>query len=90
MLNRAQMEQAWVHDWNDQGVNQRFDQYSEVYTVKPEIWKAAEMGEMDGCLCIGCLAKRLGRRLTAKDFPRNDPLNFIAVGTQRLLDRRSS
>jgi hypothetical protein len=56
-------------DWNKQGVKQTVDNWSEVYTVKPAVWKAAGMGEMDGCLCIGCVEKRLGRALTPKDFP---------------------
>lgn len=33
MLNREQMEQAFVRDWNDQGVNQIYNELSEVYTV---------------------------------------------------------
>src|SRR5450755_1859229 len=46
------MEQALTADWNKQGVKQTVDNWSE---VKPAVWKAAGMGEMDGCLCIGCL-----------------------------------
>jgi hypothetical protein len=42
-----------------------------------------------GCLCIGCLEKRLGRRLKPKDFPRDHPLNDVRVpGTERLRRRR--
>jgi len=86
-LNRAEMEQALAADWNKQGVAQTVDDWSEVYTVKPWVWKAAGMDEFGGCLCIGCLEKRLGRPLTPKDFPRNDPLNSLP-GTERLLARR--
>jgi hypothetical protein len=34
---------------------------SEIYMVRASIWKAAGMDEWGGCLCIGCLEKRLGR-----------------------------
>ena len=86
-FNREQMEQAMALDWNDQGVKQTVDASSEVYTVKPKVWKAAGMEEMGGCLCIGCLEQRLGRTLTPKDFLRNHPFNTMP-GTQRLLARR--
>ena len=56
-------------DWSDKGVTQTINSWSEVYTVKPAVWKAAGMEPMDGCLCIGCLEQRLGRTLTARDFP---------------------
>ncbi len=55
--------------------------------VKPAVWKAAGMEAMDGCLCIGCLEKRLGRTLKPKDFPRKHPFNSMP-GTDRLLARR--
>jgi hypothetical protein len=42
-----------------------------------------------GCLCVGCLEKRLGRRLKANDFRRHDPINHPSLpGTERLLKRR--
>ena len=87
-LNREQMEQALARDWNDQGVVVTYDEFSEVYTVKPSVWKAAGMEPMGGCLCIGCLEQRIGRTLTPKDFPRNDPFNRLP-GKERLLARRS-
>lgn len=40
----------------------------------------------DGCLCIGCLELRLGRRLVPKDFPEH-PFNRMP-GTRRLMERR--
>jgi hypothetical protein len=61
--------------------------WSELYTVLPSVWKAAGMKPWGGCPCIGCLEKRLGRRLRSKDFPRNDPFNWLP-GTVRLLSRR--
>jgi hypothetical protein len=45
------------------------------------------MEQWGGCLCIGCLEKRIGRTLTPKEFPRKHPLNKTP-GTERLLTRR--
>lgn len=59
----------------------------EVYTVRNKVWKAAGMEPFGGCLCIGCLEKRLGRKLRPKDFPRDHPFNSWP-GTRRLIERR--
>jgi hypothetical protein len=40
-----------------------------------------------GCLCIGCLEKRLGRKLKPKDFLRVHELNTMP-GSARLMKRR--
>jgi hypothetical protein len=64
-----------------------FDEHCEVYTVRNAVWKAAGMEPWGGCLCIGCLEQRLGRRLTPKDFPRRDAFNNLP-GTDRLIERR--
>ena len=42
------------------------------------IWEAAGMEPMAGCLCIGCLEKRIGRQLTPKDFMRKHPSRLLA------------
>jgi hypothetical protein len=39
-----------------------------------------------GCLCIGCLEKRIGRRMTPADFP-DHPFKALP-GTPRLLERQ--
>jgi len=57
----------------------------EIYTVRDAVWKQAGMEQ--GCLCIGCLEKRLGRKLRPKDFRHADPFNQMP-GTPRLLDRQ--
>src|SRR6516164_5932789 len=44
---------------------------SEIYAVKNRLWKAAGMEPWGGCLCVGCLERRIGRRLRPKDFDRN-------------------
>ncbi len=58
----------------------------EIYMVRDSVWKAAAMKDWGGCLCIGCLEKRLGRTLNRKDFG-DHPFNSLP-GTPRLLDRR--
>jgi len=59
---------------------------SEIYMVKDEVWRATGLDGMGGCLCIGCLEKRIGRRLKPGDFP-DHPFNSMP-GTRRLLRRR--
>ena len=39
----------------------------EWFVVDPRTWALA--GAPDGCLCVGCLERRLGLELTAGDFP---------------------
>jgi hypothetical protein len=63
------------------------DDRCEVYMVREKVWAEAGMGPYGGCLCIGCLEKRLGRRLRPKDFQRNHPFHVLP-GTDRLLGRR--
>jgi hypothetical protein len=61
---------------------------SEVYIVQDAVWKKAGMEPYGGCLCIGCLEKRIGRKLKHKDFP-NHPFNNPELPcTERLRDRR--
>ena len=87
--NREQMEQAFALDWNNQGVVQTYNEFTEIYIVKEPVWEAAGLESMAGCLCIGCLERRIGRTLTANSFVRDDPLNHpMLPGTERLLERR--
>ena len=60
----------------------------EVYMVRDAVWKAAGMDPWGGCLCIGCLEQRIGRRLRPKDFPRHHPFNRALPGTPRLMERQ--
>jgi hypothetical protein len=87
LLNRVQVERAFAADWNNQGIQQTVDEWSEVYTIKPAVWRAAGMDDFGGCLCIGCLEIRIGRTLVPKDFKRNHPFHWLP-GTKRLLARR--
>jgi hypothetical protein len=69
-----------------QGVPWTVDERCEIYVVRDSVWKAAGLGGWDGCLCIGCLEKRIGRRLKPKDFP--DHFFNHYPGTPRLLNRQ--
>jgi hypothetical protein len=71
----------------DGSIPMRYTKESEVYTVRNKVWKAAGMEPYGGCLCIGCLEKRLGRKLKSKDFEPGHPFNDLP-GTPRLIERR--
>jgi hypothetical protein len=67
----------------------QFTAETEVYTVTKEVWQATGLEDMGGCLCIGCLEKRIGRRLKPKDFPPDHPFNAPNFpATRRLRKRR--
>jgi hypothetical protein len=72
----------------DGGVPMTYTVDSEVYRVHDAIWKKAGMEPYGGCLCIGCLEKRIGRQLKPKDFPSHAFNNPGIPCTERLSDRR--
>jgi hypothetical protein len=86
---RAELNAAFAAQWIDQGVPQTIDHRSEVYTVRGALWARAGMEPWGGCLCVGCLEERIGRRLKPKDFDRDDPFKMLP-GTERLLSRRKA
>jgi hypothetical protein len=77
----------WKH--NLAGIEEHVGRNSEIYFVRDAVWKKAGMtGKWgEGCLCIGCLEQRIGRRLKPKDFPRDHEFNQLP-GTPRLMQRR--
>jgi hypothetical protein len=94
LLNRADAERAFAAKEaagalaiNPDSVSVQINDRSEAYFVRPSVWKAAGMEVLGGCLCIGCLEQRLGRKLRPKDFPRKHNFNR-EVGTPRLMERR--
>ena len=87
LLNRKEIEEAFSVVRVERSAPMTVDERSEVYTVKDKIWKAAGVPPMGGCLCVGCLEKRLGRRLSKNSFLPNHPFNRMP-GTERLLSRR--
>jgi hypothetical protein len=85
-LTRALMEFLFQTQDKVQG---RITRDSEVYTVHDNVWKQAPMTPDGGCLCIGCLEHRLGRKLRPRDFPADRNFNRPDMpGTERLLERR--
>jgi hypothetical protein len=50
----------------DCGVNTR--RLREYYMLRDEVWLQTGLGFDDGKLCIGCVEKRIGRRLKPSDF----------------------
>jgi hypothetical protein len=62
----------------------------ELYMVPDAVWKAAGMEPYGGCLCIGCLEKRIGRKLKPKDFTEHIFNNPGRPCTERLRDRRGA
>lgn len=51
---------------------------AEWYTVHDQVWADAGMAPLDGCLCVGCIERRLGRRLRAGDFAAV-PVNDLSI-----------
>jgi hypothetical protein len=83
---RAAKKAGPLDQWR---VPQRYDSRSEVYIVHRHVWKKAGMKEYGGCLCIGCLEKRIGRKLEPYDFPPDHPFNDTSLlpGTRRRFER---
>jgi hypothetical protein len=95
MLNRADAEKALALDkakaaleGREASIDSVWDDTTEVYCVKRAVWESTGVGEYGGCLCIGCLEKRIGRRLKPEDFVRGHGLNLPGLPrTPRLKSR---
>jgi len=88
--NRIEIETALLvlgDRFDAEGIPQTADSNSEIYTVRTHVWAQARMKPWGGCLCIGCLEKRIGRKLRPQDFPRDDAFSVLP-STPRLLQRR--
>jgi hypothetical protein len=85
-LNRAEMERTAKEHGPGWSIPIEVGIDTEMYMVRDAIWKKAGMTPWGGCLCIGCLEKRIGRRLKPKDF--TDHAFNQMPGTPRLLNRR--
>lgn len=75
---------AGIHKWV---IPTHINNKSEVYMVYDHVWERAGVEGYGGCLCIGCLEKRIGRPLIPDDFDKEHPF-FHLPGTYRLLNRR--
>lgn len=82
--NRIEVETAFAAHGE---CSYTIDDRSEVYTVRGAVWDQAGMPAFGGCLCVGCLERRIGRKLKPKDFVCDHPFNTMP-GTPRLLQRR--
>jgi len=63
----------------------------ENYIVADRIWSEAGLGRTDGCLCVGCLERRIGRALIPDDFPivglNLSNILYQGLASERLFDR---
>jgi hypothetical protein len=70
-------------------IQQSVDEQSELYRVHPWVWEKAGLADDGGCLCIGCLERRIERPLTSDDFDPGDAFNSPTWPcTPRLAERR--
>ncbi len=93
----GQHEHYMVHDavWNAAGMNKfprpaRPDDIRICDEGEPQLFCMTPVGLIHEYLCIGCLERRLGRRLTSADFtdaPINQP---SPANTPRLASRLAS
>ena len=58
-----------------------------IYRVRDSVWAAAGIKSFGGCLCIGCLEERLGRRLRPRDVS-DAGLNLFSHVSPRFNSRR--
>jgi hypothetical protein len=68
--------------------NNHFTWEQEMYLVKDEVWQQTGLACYGGCLCIGCLEKRIGRRLKPNDFVPDHPFNQPSFPASRRLRKR--
>ena len=86
MFNRVEMVRALAAA---EAAGRRASIYgSTTLRVSNKVWKAAGMKPKGGCLCIGCIEKRLDRKLTPKDFHPRYPFNHPDMPATRRLKRR--
>jgi hypothetical protein len=68
--------------WGCQDCSPNIEHYPfYVYMAKDSVWKKAGLTYNEN-VCIPCLAKRLGRKLTPKDFTKKPPCNWIIHQTK--------
>lgn len=63
-----------------------FDSQTELYVLKGALWERVTQSRTEQILCIGCVERRLGRKLRPRDFD-DSQINRLP-GTARLLSRR--
>jgi hypothetical protein len=87
MANRAEIHAHFLK--TAIGLQGSVDEQSELYVVHPWVWERSGLGGDGGCLCVGCLERRIGRALTPDDFTPDATFNSTALPcTRRLAERR--
>lgn len=66
------------------------DEGWEWYMLQPDVWAQTGLGIHEGCLCIGCVEKRIGRKLHRRDFTSAWVNDLTHFHSERLLDRMAS
>ena len=89
LLTRKQLDVAFKIYGKDHAIEQTLTWDQEVYMLKKGVWRETGLEGWGGCLCIGCLEKRIGRRLKRGDFLARHPFNSPDFpASPRLRDRR--
>jgi hypothetical protein len=55
--------------------------------VKDSVWRRGQRSGKCRFLCVGCLERRIGRKLSAGDFKRSAKVNFEAGKSAKLRSR---
>ena len=89
LVTRKQVDAAFKIYGKDYVIEQTLTWDQEVYMLKKGVWRETGLEGWGGCLCIGCLEKRIGRRLKRGDFLARHPFNDHKYpASPRLRDRR--
>jgi hypothetical protein len=86
---RAELESKYAGIGRPAEVEACIDSNSEVFMLREKVWAETGVAGYGGCLCVGCVEKRIGRTLKPKDFLRGHAFNGPRIpGSPRLLKRR--
>lgn len=77
--------------WLCAGCGEDTSLMKEHYFLNTELWLQVNNGQERGMLCIGCVEKRLGRKLNTFDFPsvhiNNPKLNSMSTRLHNRIHR---
>jgi hypothetical protein len=63
------------------------DGSGEWFMLKDRVWSASQSMGDARFLCVGCIERRIGRRLSSTDFRRSAKVNFAGTKTPKLRQR---
>jgi hypothetical protein len=70
------------------GLGAMFDGHNhEWFMVKDNVWARGQRGGKCRFLCVGCLERRIGRKLSSDDFKRSAKVNFVDQTSAKLRRR---